>query len=283
MEISVVIPTYNRASVLSNTLRCFAFQDCPFEFEVIVCDDGSNDKTPDVVTLLQRSVSFPLCYLRQERDGARYAAARNLGIAAAQAPLVILLDDDMLTPPGFLDVHRSSHNQDDIVIVGYRYNLVPTHDSALRVLPDVRQRHFAAYPNLEVPIWSIMETCNVSVERDLLVEVGMFDERFVGWAVEDIELGYRLHRSGAELILNRDAYGWHQHDPNPQNSFLRYHQGLKPDFSSQIANLRRFLHKYPDDKRLREMLSTWIARLRQTETDMLAGRYETQEPEAQQC
>lgn len=267
MDLSVVIPTYNRSIILSNTLHSLTSQICDLHFEVFVCDDGSNDDTPEMIQTYLDKTTFSLRYLRQERTGARYSTARNLGISAACGRIVILLDDDMILPDSFLKTHYETHEYSHVVTIGYRYNLVPGAPEGC--LPDTRDKLFSAYPNIEKPMWSIMETCNVSLERDLLLRAGMFDETFMGWGGEDIELGYRLHRLGAKLILKREAFAWHQYDPNPKNSFLRYHRGLKPDFSSQIANLTRFKNKYPEDLELQELLTSWILRLRKTELEML--------------
>src|SRR5579883_270043 len=79
-NISIVMATYNRASVLRITLEALTLQNCAETFEVLVCDDGSDDDTPLVVERLTARVPYALRYLRQERDGFRLSAARNLGL-----------------------------------------------------------------------------------------------------------------------------------------------------------------------------------------------------------
>ncbi len=267
MELSIVIPTYNRSKILLRTLQTINSQICDFDFEVIVCDDGSNDQTTDVVTSYVQQANFNLRYMRHGRSDARYSTVRNMGINNAIGRVVVLLDDDMLLPPTFLKAHFETHYQSNIVTIGYRYNLSPSQPESYEL--DTREKYFASYPKTEVPVWTIMETCNVSIERDLLVQAGMFDDAFRGWGGEDIELAYRLQKFGAILVLNREIFAWHQFDPDPKNSFYRYYRGLKPDFSSQISNLERFKRKYPEDQQLQELLTDWILRLQITQSDML--------------
>jgi len=90
-RVSVVVPTANRADYLEVALASFARQDV--EHEVIVVDDASTDRTPDVVAAAGvRSIRQPA------PRGAN--AARNAGIAAAEADLIAL--DDVEAPPGWL-------------------------------------------------------------------------------------------------------------------------------------------------------------------------------------
>lgn len=92
-RVSVVVPTANRADYLEVALASFARQDV--EHEVIVVDDASTDRTPDVVAAAGvRSIRQPA------PRGAN--AARNAGIAAAEADLIALVDDDVEAPPGWL-------------------------------------------------------------------------------------------------------------------------------------------------------------------------------------
>jgi GT2 family glycosyltransferase len=52
--------------------------------------------------------------------------------------------------------------------------------------------------------WSIFWTAYVSVGRETLIRVGMFDESFTTWGCEDTDLGISLHINGIQIVLNRD-------------------------------------------------------------------------------
>jgi glycosyltransferase involved in cell wall biosynthesis len=266
-SISVVIPTYNRREVLVRTLNAFADQDIQIKYEVIVCDDGSSDDTADTVIRMMRESSFELRYVRQERAGWRLAATRNMGIAAATGSLILFLDDDIIPIPSFLSAHYKAHYKPGIVSIGYNYPLLHESEKGCTFIGlDIRDKDFAAYPNLNKPGWSLMYGGNFLVDHALLDEVGHFDERFQGWGVEDIELAYRLSRHGARFVLEKKAYGWHQYNPNPVSHRLRQEQGLRPDFTSHLTNVSRFRSKYPEDMQLQLFLHQVLTRLEQEQS-----------------
>lgn len=90
-KVTVVIAAYNAAAFLQQTLNSVLSQGLQ-NIEVIVVDDGSTDNTTDIL----RSFSDPrLLVLHQRNSGV--SAARNAGLAAAQAPYIFFLDaDDIL-------------------------------------------------------------------------------------------------------------------------------------------------------------------------------------------
>lgn len=95
-KISVVIPTFNRATMLAHALKSVVDQTLRPD-EVIVVDDGSTDATESVVARFQR---FGARYLRIENAGTLHA--RNVGLRAARSRLVAFCDSDDLWHPTLL-------------------------------------------------------------------------------------------------------------------------------------------------------------------------------------
>src|SRR3954451_1704104 len=105
-EISVVIPTHNRCERLRACLDALAAQTAePERFEVVVCVDGSRDGTEEMLRSLE--TPFALRVVVQPQSG--QARARNAAVAAASAPLVLLLDDDMVAAPELVAAHLAAH------------------------------------------------------------------------------------------------------------------------------------------------------------------------------
>lgn len=87
--VSVVIPTYNRARMLSNAIRSVQSQTYPY-LEILVVDDASKDNTTEVVA----GIEDPrIRYIRHETNRGG-SATRNTGICAATGKYIAFLDDD---------------------------------------------------------------------------------------------------------------------------------------------------------------------------------------------
>jgi len=89
--VSVVVPTYNRAALLPRAVESVVAQSLA-DWELILVDDGSVDRTPDVVEGYAARLKDRLVYVRQPNRGS--SAARNRGIDAARGDFVAFLDSD---------------------------------------------------------------------------------------------------------------------------------------------------------------------------------------------
>ncbi|MDE2573504.1 MAG: glycosyltransferase family 2 protein [bacterium] len=195
---SIVIATKDRAHFLDGALSSLAQQVTAQSFEIIVVDNGSSDHTPAVI---QRwAESLPLRAVREERPNR--GLARNRGIGVASGEIVAFCDDDVFLPQGWLAAHALAHDESDRVphaISGPIIN-VPSYDDRPAPKPANFSRAFFC-------------TCNVSVPREQLQEVGGFDEAFDLYGWEDTELGARLRDAGVQRRFAWDAYLWHIKPP----------------------------------------------------------------------
>jgi glycosyltransferase involved in cell wall biosynthesis len=269
MKATVVIPTYNRAARLGDLLRCLTNQGEALA-RVVVCDDGSSDDTPEVV----RSFAgrLPVVYAHQENRGFRAGQARNLGIARAVGEVIVFVDDDVLVAPDFVASHVAAHagNARPRVALGYRSRSFdaphdqPTLDDILRAEPDDRVADLGpdghGLSTHSTP-WFFVYSCNFSIRRGVMD--ARFDESFVGWGMEDIELGYRLHREGYELVPAPRARVLHIEDPRPRDPFRCEVRAIEPVYDSYVRNSVYFMDKYPDDAALAHLIRTdmrWYVR-----------------------
>lgn len=95
-RVSVIVPTFNRAHMLRQSVSTLVEQTHP-PLEVIVVDDGSTDQTAEVVATL----AGPVRYVRQ--DNAGKAAAVNRGLSEARGELIWLFDDDDWAEPDAIE------------------------------------------------------------------------------------------------------------------------------------------------------------------------------------
>ncbi len=270
MKVSVIIPTYNRPEQLALELSCLAVQEGGHVEEVLVCDDGSSTDTTAVLESFETRIPG-LRLLRQEDRGFRAGQARNMGIREARGELLLFIDDDLLLPVGFVDAHVRSHDGSRRAVLGYRFRtgslptgIPPAIGDVLVFGPDDRESRLGpegqGLAGHQYP-WFFVYSCNFSVVND--PKSVRFDEEFVGWGMEDLELGYRLCRSGFEVILERKASALHIESPRPRDPFVCEERGLSPTYDSYVRNMVQFMDKYPEDPRLREVLITdlrWFVR-----------------------
>jgi glycosyltransferase involved in cell wall biosynthesis len=209
VRISVVTPTRDKVALLERTLGSLAAQDLERgSFEVVVVDDGSRDDTPAFLARFEGG--FQLHAVRLEENRGR-AAARNRGLEHATGELVVFLDDDMECVPGFLRAHRELHEQNPRS--GGIGNVV-NHPEVVAAPIDryMSSRGAQKIRNRGLIPWKYFSTNNSSVRKEDLDAVGGFDEGFVYYGFEDLELGWRLVRErGLTLRFVEGARSFHIH------------------------------------------------------------------------
>ena len=214
--ISIVIPTYDRRAILRKTLLGFASQTIPPEtFEVIVVDDGSSD---DTVAMVRRwSTGFRIEVIAQAHGGAN--AARNAGIRAARADLVLITGDDMVPGPAFLETHLKFHERHPdardaaLGFIDWSPELTVTPFMRYIVAPEGGQQFAFARLGDGLATHHYFYTSNVSLKRALLAaQPTLFDTDFTYPAYDDTELGYRLMRDGMRLHYVPQAVTYHHHE-----------------------------------------------------------------------
>ncbi len=174
LDVSVVIASRNRPESLRRCLQAIADQHTDQSFEVVVVDDGSDPP------LRRGAFVFPSLELRLVRGaGNGPGAARNLGVAAAAAPVVCFTDDDTIPATTWLDsaVTFLSEHATHAGVEG------PTTSPWFDPL--------YAYSVESVEPFGFL-TCNIAYRRATLEAIGGFDEGFPFAHNEDLDLGFRV-------------------------------------------------------------------------------------------
>jgi glycosyltransferase involved in cell wall biosynthesis len=102
VKITVIVCTYNRCKGLATTLESIASQSFqkPVEWEVLVVDNNSSDRTSEVIEEVSRRHPGRFRYLFEPRQG--LSRARNAGVNAALGDILVFTDDDVTFEPGWL-------------------------------------------------------------------------------------------------------------------------------------------------------------------------------------
>jgi len=196
VAVSVVIPAYNAAAHIAETLDSVFGQDFS-DYEVIVINDGSPD-TPALLDVLH-PYRHRLVYLAQANGGV--SSARNLGIRHARGEYVAFLDSDDLWMPGYLREQMRRVAADPSIDLIYS-NGVKIGESPLagRTLMEGSPSHGpVTFENLVDEKCTVLLSCTV-VKRGVLLDAGGFDEAFR--RSEDFHLWLRLAFQGRHLAYH---------------------------------------------------------------------------------
>jgi peptidoglycan/xylan/chitin deacetylase (PgdA/CDA1 family)/glycosyltransferase involved in cell wall biosynthesis len=212
--LSVVIASRNRRHLLRRCLESLGTQTMPADqFEVVVCDDGSTDGTPEMLDEL--TTPFELRILRPGQVGR--AAARNLAVEASTAPVCLILDDDVIAAPQLVTEHAKAHRDEaGILGVGKLEALPRRVDWYGRGFAHHLERHYAELAD-RGPSWGDCRTGNLSVPRDRYLHLGGFT--LPSLPLGDIELAFRLCRAGCRPRYLPEASG-QQDDGKPGHQLL---------------------------------------------------------------
>lgn len=196
--VSVIIPTYNTAHYIEETLDS-VFAQTFKDYEVVVVNDGSPD-TEDLERVLA-PYRDRIIYIKQENRG--LSGARNTAIRAARAPLVALLDSDDIWEPNYLAVQVAEMQRDSTIGALYP-NAITFGDSVnagrefMDLCPSEGEVTFEAL---------VTQQCNVlvlaTVRREALMRAGLFDESLR--SSEDFDMWLRLVGQGERIAYHRQV------------------------------------------------------------------------------
>ena len=215
MTFSVIIPTYNRLSLLRRTLESL-FQQEFSDYEIIVVDDGSTDGTHEYLQSLSNEKKIQ--YVRQKNSGP--AIARNKGIALSSGSLVAFTDDDCIVPTDWLRRYLIKFQQEDVDAIGGSSrtgNVSNPFAEVNDIIVNFLKAEINKRPDNEVPF---LTTNNTAYRKKSLEKVGGFDNRFrIG--AEERDLNFRLRQAGEKLMFDPSVIVDHYNDAG-FSKFLRH-------------------------------------------------------------
>lgn len=204
---SIVVPTRGGARRLPLLLNALSLQDTT-DFEVIVVLDGDVDDSEGLLRRAAGKAKFALRWVVFPENRGR-SAALNSGFSEASGDVLIRSDDDLEPRPDFVSGHIKRHRTVRNGIVGLTTNRFPPTAYARIYGNKADELHraeaLAAAPITHWRHWS----ANVSVTRDVHEHVGGYDERYRAYGWEDVDYGYRLHRTGIPIVIAPELMAVH--------------------------------------------------------------------------
>ena len=200
-KVSIIVPTYNRAGWLEETL-CSVVNQTFKDFELIVVDDGSIDNTSQVME------SFPDAKYFTMKENSGVSKARNLGLDYAKGEFICFLDSDDLWDEKKLEIqlYWMERNIDSQVC----YTNEIWIRNGVRVNPMNKHRKYTGDIFRHCLALCIVSPSSVMLRKELFNKVGNFDESLP--ACEDYDLWLRIavkntfHFIEEPLIIKRGGH-----------------------------------------------------------------------------
>jgi glycosyltransferase involved in cell wall biosynthesis len=232
MDVSVIIPTYQRPERLGACLRALAGQRLAAgTFEVLVGLDGPDAASQDSAAgAWQGSAGLEVVTCR--RQG--YNGVRNELLRRARGRLMVSLNDDVLPEPGFLEAHAAAHRATagrPVIVSGYSPFRIPPGDTLFDRLARETSMVFF-YDQMIAPAspfhasrpadhdWGFRHCWGLNFSAPLAAvrEVGGFTAFPLCYGYDDIEIAFRLRaRFGTPVLFRPEARADHDHRYGPRD------------------------------------------------------------------
>ncbi len=229
--ISVIIPIYNRAHILTQTLDAIGKQSFQ-PFELLLVDNGSSDQSEAICEQFrqQQESTLNIRLLQEPKKGAN--AARNKGLLAAVGDYLLFFDsDDWMYPDCLKTIYQNleAHHFPDALVFPY----IIRKRSGKRTK---RPHRFSVNPAKQL-IDPVIATHNVCFKRTLVEKIGLWEESLQRW--QDLEYGFRLMCQSRELVFagGKPLYEVFEHN----------HAISSPAYSEDVTTLSETLIKIEQD------------------------------------
>jgi GT2 family glycosyltransferase len=230
VQFSIVTIVKGRRKQLANLLHSIkASTILPYDIQIVCMDELDGTSTPDGLNVSIHKMN--------EAHELPLAAARNMGITAANTNQVIFIDVDCIVSPTlFANMLAALETE----------NIITAYPLYLPIVPDAgnyadlkyqalahpsREKIPAGEPVQHLQFWSLI----FAIQKQTFEQIGGFDESFIGYGAEDTDFAMIFNQAGLDLIFVSDYILHQYHDK--YNPPLNY-------FDSIIENAQRYLQKW---------------------------------------
>jgi glycosyltransferase involved in cell wall biosynthesis len=189
-KISVVVPVYNSEETLSACLNALENISYP-NYEIIVVDDASTDRSATIATRYN-------CRLLQNTRNRGVAYSRNRGAQAATGKVVAFIDSDVVVTPTGLTYACEQINENGAGAVAGLFSEQPPFHNLCSRYKNLWVR-FTHLDDQNQPVVLFGSGC--LIDRELLLQIGGFDENYRKPNIEDTEIGSRIYGKGKNIVL----------------------------------------------------------------------------------
>lgn len=242
MKYSIIVPVYNRPDEVDELLGSLADQT-EKDFEVIIVEDGSSVTCEKVCNGYKATLDIH--YFMKENSGP--GQSRNYGVARANGEYVIILDSDVVLPPGYIESVSDelekapadafggpdkAHSSFTDIQKAISYSMTSFFTTG-GIRGSKKKKLDKFYPR----------SFNMGVRRDVYNKLGGFSKMRFG---EDIDFSIRIFKAGCKCRLFPESWVWHKR----RTDFRKFFRQV---YNSGIARINLY-KKYPESLKLVHLL-----------------------------
>ena len=238
--ITVIIPTYNRATVLIDAIKSVLNQTYQ-NWELIIVDDCSTDNTRSVAEKYCSALGDRCKYFcTSKNSGNCGATTRNIGIKNASGEYILILDDDDLLEDTALEDTLAFLHRNNLSFVSVDRSFFPSVNSPFWKDYNVLSQGNFKKISVTDYVWEKYDTCPVYVRhsgslsrKDVYSKVGIFDETLIAWV--DVEMLYRIIMFFNIGLLHKKLYSIRV-DGNNYSTGKKYDRPIRIEVHHRIKN-----------------------------------------------
>lgn len=230
-KFSIIIPVCNNEKLTKNCLH--TIKECSNDYEVIIVDNGSVPSYSGLEHVIRN----------EKNEG--FPVAVNQGLKSAKGEILVILNNDTLVTPNWLDIIEKHLKDYDLVgpctnnILGLQ-QIFADHYKSKSELYDFAKKQTEQNQNSIIPIHRLIFFC-VAFKREVLNKVGFLDEQFTPGNFEDNDYCLRAIDAGFKLGIAYDIFIHHQGSAT--------HKSLNLDHKKLLElNQKKFRNKWPENK-----------------------------------
>ncbi len=206
MYFSIIIPVFNRSEELDELLQSIVKQQCETDFEVLIIEDGSENKSDSLVEEYKNFIKIKYFYKENSGPG----ESRNFGTKKAMGQYFIFLDSDCILPNNYLNIvyqtlkqkytdayggADAAHASFSSVQKAINYSM-----TSLLTTGGIRGNELARNKFQ-------LRSFNMGISKKAFLKTGGFDQQRIG---EDIDLTFKLWKNGFDTQFIPDAFVFHK-------------------------------------------------------------------------
>lgn len=207
-EVSVIIPAYNNWEVTATCLRSLALDTSAVQYEVIVVDDASTDVTRELLTMVEGVQRVRL------KQNAGFIGAVNAGINVSRGRFVVLLNNDTIVQPGWLDaLVRTVEMEENVGVVGSKlvYPDGRLQEAGGIIWRDGSGWNYGRYGDPDDPAYNYVRDvdycsgASLLVRKEILDVLGGLDRRYAPAYYEDTDLAFAARKLGYRVVYQPES------------------------------------------------------------------------------